>query len=79
MKKYALIALLALSAFSCTSSTENASENTEMTEESVAYACPMHCEGDKTYSEPGECPVCGMDLEEQVAEMESHEDIHPEH
>ncbi|HZY79892.1 MAG TPA: copper-translocating P-type ATPase [Cyclobacteriaceae bacterium] len=26
------------------------------------YYCPMHCEGDKTYSEPGNCPVCGMHL-----------------
>ena len=27
-----------------------------------AYYCPMHCEGDKTYKRPGDCPVCGMDL-----------------
>ena len=26
------------------------------------FYCPMHCEGDKTYDEPGDCPVCGMDL-----------------
>lgn len=26
------------------------------------YYCPMHCEGDKTYDRPGDCPVCGMDL-----------------
>lgn len=26
------------------------------------YYCPMHCEGDKTYENPGDCPVCGMDL-----------------
>lgn len=26
------------------------------------YYCPMRCEGDKTYSKPGSCPVCGMDL-----------------
>ena len=26
------------------------------------YSCPMRCEGDLTYSEPGQCPVCGMDL-----------------
>ena len=28
-----------------------------------AYACPMHCEGDKTYPQPGKCPKCGMDLQ----------------
>lgn len=31
------------------------------------YYCPMHCEGDKTYDKPGDCPVCGMDLVPQVA------------
>lgn len=30
------------------------------------FYCPMHCEGDKTYTEPGDCPVCGMDLVEEV-------------
>ncbi len=27
------------------------------------YYCPMHCEGDKTYDQPGDCPVCGMHLQ----------------
>lgn len=27
------------------------------------YYCPMHCEGDKAYDKPGDCPVCGMNLE----------------
>jgi len=31
------------------------------------YYCPMHCEGDKTYDKPGDCPVCGMDLVEEVS------------
>ncbi|MUP47390.1 copper-translocating P-type ATPase [Gramella sp. BOM4] len=30
------------------------------------WYCPMHCEGDKTYDQPGDCPVCGMDLVEEV-------------
>ncbi len=29
------------------------------------YYCPMHCEGEKTYDRPGDCPVCGMHLVEQ--------------
>ena len=29
------------------------------------FYCPMHCEGEKTYDQPGDCPVCGMDLVEQ--------------
>lgn len=30
------------------------------------YYCPMHCEGEKTYDQPGDCPVCGMDLIEEI-------------
>ena len=33
-------------------------------EEMEAYQCPMKCEGDKTYSEAGPCPKCGMDMKE---------------
>ncbi|MBI3135996.1 MAG: hypothetical protein HYZ14_15065 [Bacteroidetes bacterium] len=29
------------------------------------YKCPMECEGEKTYAEPGKCPVCEMDLQVQ--------------
>lgn len=29
------------------------------------YYCPMHCEGDKTYDKPGDCPVCGMHLKKE--------------
>ena len=29
------------------------------------FYCPMHCEGEKTYDQAGDCPVCGMDLIEQ--------------
>lgn len=29
---------------------------------SEQYYCPMLCEGDKKYSKPGDCPVCGMHL-----------------
>lgn len=32
----------------------------------VVYQCPMKCEADKTYDEPGSCPVCKMDLKEVV-------------
>ncbi len=31
------------------------------------FYCPMHCEGEKTYSRQGDCPVCGMDLVEEVS------------
>jgi len=29
------------------------------------YYCPMRCEGDKMYDEPGDCPVCGMHLKKE--------------
>ena len=31
----------------------------------ASFYCPMHCEGEKTYDKPGDCPVCGMDLVEE--------------
>ena len=32
------------------------------------YYCPMRCEGDKTYDEPGDCPVCGMHLLREISQ-----------
>ena len=48
------------------------------------FYCPMHCEGDKTYDQPGDCPVCGMDLVEEVSRKSHKADtqytcpMHPE-
>ena len=39
------------------------------------YACPMECEGDKTYSAAGRCPKCGMPLKEVKAHTD-HEARH---
>ncbi|SFE27823.1 heavy metal translocating P-type ATPase [Flavobacterium xueshanense] len=46
------------------------------------YYCPMHCEGEKVYNKPGDCPVCGMDLVKE-AELASSKTMytcpmHPE-
>jgi heavy metal translocating P-type ATPase len=41
---------------------------------SGVYYCPMHCEGEKTYDKPGDCPVCGMDLVEQPSSDAEEED-----
>ncbi len=73
MKSVLVLIFLSLACVACNSS-ETATE-----EQQLAYACPMHCEGDKTYAEAGKCPVCNMDLEELGAEEETHDDIHPEH
>ncbi len=40
-----------------------ATENT--VESNGVFYCPMKCEGDKTYDQPGSCPDCGMFLKEQ--------------
>ncbi|MBC8985373.1 copper-translocating P-type ATPase [Pedobacter sp. N36a] len=45
------------------------------------YYCPMHCEGEKTYDQPGSCPVCGMDLLKQPAVQKASQftcPMHPE-
>nr|WP_235985810.1 heavy metal translocating P-type ATPase [Mucilaginibacter segetis] len=48
---------------------------------SGTYYCPMHCEGEKTYDKPGNCPVCGMDLVQQPARVSQTKytcPMHPE-
>ncbi len=35
------------------------------------YYCPMGCEGDKTYDEPGDCPECGMHLKKEESSSAS--------
>ncbi|MCE4565916.1 hypothetical protein INQ51_16475 [Maribellus sp. CM-23] len=32
------------------------------TQSGTFYQCPMKCEGEKKYKEPGVCPVCNMHL-----------------
>ncbi len=31
-------------------------------QQETKYQCPMNCEGNKTYNQPGVCPVCNMQL-----------------
>lgn len=47
------------------SQTTTEAESSKPSNGTGTFYCPMHCEGDKTYDEPGDCPVCGMDLVEQ--------------
>lgn len=49
----------------CSSKAEDHNEtqqDSKVNQKASEYYCPMFCEGDKTYSKPGDCPVCGMDL-----------------
>jgi hypothetical protein len=56
---------LTVSLNACTSQ-DKKSKSTEQVSAQKTYQCPMKCEGDKTYNEPGKCPKCGMDLTEKI-------------
>lgn len=90
MNKFSFLALFACSLLfaACAQNTKPAEsattpDATQNTTEAPAaqaattYYCPMKCEGDKTYAQPGTCPKCGMDLvvaEQGDSDMEeSHE------
>lgn len=63
MKTKILIAVLSIGLF--TMSTAKAQEKAKMKMEHLektTYACPMKCEGEKTYDKTGSCPKCKMDL-----------------
>ena len=44
----------------------------------IKYFCPMKCEGDKVYDQPGDCPVCNMHLV-PVDKKKSEVTIHDPH
>lgn len=51
------------------------------TNQQSKYYCPMHCEGNKTYDNARDCPVCGMDLVSQVNAIQTLQytcPMHPE-
>ncbi len=58
MKKCITIVLLLVSAITLTSCIEGKTAPLE----TVAYQCPMKCEGEKTYPKEGSCPICKMDV-----------------
>lgn len=58
IKTLLILLMLTISFSSCKNEKSN-SKN----EDVAVYQCPMKCEGDKTYSESGSCPVCKMDLQ----------------
>ncbi len=62
-------------------SKESSKKETPVQDGNGIFYCPMHCEGEKTYDKPGSCPVCGMDLVEQVSLTTSSQytcPMHPE-
>lgn len=41
--------------------------------DNIPFQCPMDCEVGKTYTEPGSCPVCNMDLRQKETKILSSE------
>jgi hypothetical protein len=62
MKKYILVSTLVLGMFGAFASTAQATQKASKESKKEEYACPMKCEGKKTYSKKGKCPACTMDL-----------------
>lgn len=63
MKKLSLLLLVVFSV--CASNLyaqQPTSKKSDTTKQQMKYACPMKCEGDKTYSSEGKCPKCKMNL-----------------
>lgn len=78
MKKliYASMFLLCVACSGNNQKTETQETATEHVAEKQ-YACPMKCEGEKTYTEAGTCPVCKMELKEvAMAETDSSGHAH---
>lgn len=46
-------------------------DHATMEKAEAVYACPMKCEGEKTYAEPGDCPKCGMALTKAEVKTEA--------
>ena len=61
MKKYILVSTLVLGMFGAFASTQ-VDQKAAKESKKEEYACPMKCEGKKTYSKKGKCPACTMEL-----------------
>lgn len=68
MKKSFLLVAIVFGSFTVGITSCNNSNKTESgTEQQALYQCPMDCEKGKTHDKPGQCSVCGMDLEKVEA------------
>ncbi len=64
--------LVAIITFASCNTGQSKKENT------IAYQCPMKCEGEKTFNEPASCSVCKMDLKpvaNQLKKIKSTDEI----
>ena len=68
MKHFKIILSMAIAVFSFIAVNAQSSKvkTNKSVADTVAYQCPMKCEGSKTYHKAGKCPSCGMDLKAVV-------------
>lgn len=59
LKSIFVILFVMMSFMSCKNDKSNSGNN-----DLAVYQCPMKCEGDKTFKQPGSCTVCKMDLQQ---------------
>jgi len=80
MKKLIYASLIVFCAACSTNTDKSEKQDEAATVKTVAaekYACPMLCEGEKTYAQAGKCPVCKMDLQEiAMAETDTTGHVH---
>ena len=53
--------------------------NSENIKTNGSYYCPMNCEGDKVYDQPGNCPVCNMHLVPVDSQLASNHSMGHDH
>ncbi len=57
-----MLFLLLVSVFSSCNNKQSEQGHENHVQDEGDYICPMRCEGEKTYPQPGNCPVCKMKL-----------------
>ncbi|PID69749.1 MAG: hypothetical protein CR989_00115 [Flavobacteriales bacterium] len=69
---FVLVVTLTLAFSACKSDKKEEFKVEEKTKvaDNVVYQCPMDCEDGKSYTKPGTCPVCKMDLKEKEVNLE---------
>jgi hypothetical protein len=68
MKRLVMLIGLVFALVACNNAAEESHSQEEIAK--TEFVCPMECEGDKSYSEAGECPVCKMELQEVAQVIE---------
>lgn len=70
-----MLFLLLVSVFSSCNNKQSEQGHENHVQVEGDYICPMRCEGEKTYPQPGNCPVCKMKL--QLVEEELVQTVSP--